>query len=119
MIVRSRPEKKIFLLIIKLVAVVKKEAVCAFLRTSLTLSLPLVTANHIEVRTIAGESPAVVESPVKLNVFLFEIDKEHFEITAVTMQIMQMDYVGLNLVEFRYKLFGQSFRVKTIVTEDS
>ena len=58
--------------------------------------LPLCASDHIKVGTVPGKSPAVVEGPYQLCLVPAKPRKERFQITVVTMKIMQMHDIRLN-----------------------
>ena len=87
--------------------------VSAKLRAVRTMALPLLAFYHGKVRTMACESPAVVQRPFHLHFrMFFDPSKQHFYIDVVAVKVVQPQQVGLVFLGPLQELFGRMFRTK-------
>ena len=64
-----------------------------------TVGLPLCALHICEVRTVARESPAVVQGPLDFAVVNGEPLEQHLDVDVVAVQVVQVHDVGPDLVE--------------------
>jgi hypothetical protein len=60
-----------------------------------------------------------VKCPDQFLLFPFEIREEHFQITVMTMYIMQMDNIGLDSLQFSNHFARRFSGIKAIIPQHS
>ena len=114
-----QPCKQILLFLVQRPASVKEKAMIPILGTVLTTSSPPITVGHHEMRTVGCKRPAIVEGPDQLDFLLLEVTEQHTKMAVMTVDVMQMDQIGLDALQLRYDPFGSLFGVKAIITQHS
>lgn len=59
----------------------------------MTTGLPLVALYHGKVRTMSGETPAIMESPDYRNVAALDVAEQNGEVDVTPMEVVQMEEV--------------------------
>lgn len=96
--------------------VVDKKAfrIVFYFRAGIALCLPFFATYIIKKSTMTRKGPTVMKCPDHLFFALLNIFKEYFNIDKVTVDIVQVNNVWINGVQFFDKRFGGTGRTKTV-----
>jgi hypothetical protein len=70
-------------------------------------------------RTVGSKSPAIVEGPNQLDLLLLEVTEQHSKMAIMTVDVMQMNQVGLDALQLSDDPLGSLYGIEAIVAEHS
>ena len=77
--------------------------------------LPLLTADGREVRTLAGERPAVVKGPYDLLIILLDVVEEHRKIYIAVVKVVNVDKIRIELLDLAEEVPCRDLRITSVV----
>ena len=77
-------------------------------------ALPLVTFFYCKMRTVSGEGPTVMQSPYYTNMMFFYVAKQHGEINAEIMEIVQVNNIRREFPQLSQQLQGATYGKQTV-----
>ena len=77
--------------------------------------LPLLTADGREVRTLAGERPAVVKGPYDLLIILLDVVEEHRKIYITVVKVVNVDKIRIELLDLAEEVPCRDLRITSVV----
>ena len=85
----------------------------------MTAGLPFFAACHHKVRAIGRKSPAIVEGPHQLGLRFPEVCHQHFQITIMTMKVVQMNHIRFDPLQLPDQFLRRDPGIEAVITQNT